>query len=419
MSDNPPVMVNDQRPEVEPTDDHTVPSRRRQWFGKPWTSAREINNWLARTLSILVRTTAIAAMFLGIVFIFQHVSDSNYSMEAMSVPKAFEEAGYTGQVVANRIFNQINSIIRNERLADVATEYKNANSEIDLNIEVVGIGVPMKSLTTMLGETLGINRRKAIKGNLSMDGDTLVFELNVDGDVEKFYAPFSGSVESSMAFIVASASDAILKYTNPYVLARRYLLRNSEGCFSLGKFILSRYADNPDVEPIGYFAMAGGYFTEGRTDLAEDVARAGVQKYPEDLNLQAALGTMLHRNKKYEEAIRQCKTIITMLNRHTPINRVSRSYLNLGYIMEDINKLDSAIYYASVVLEKDRQFVEARAFIGKMYYIKHDTAAALLHWTTAFDHGLTDSDFKRMIGNHSDILSDHHVVELMNKHSQK
>ena len=419
MSEDPSVMVNDQRSAVGRSEDHSTPSKRFHWCNKIRVSSRDINGWLGRTLSILLRTTVIASILISIAFILRHLTDSNYSMEGISVPKAFEDAGYTGQVVANRIFNQIHSIITNERLADVSTEYKNANSDIDLNVEVVGIGVPIKSVTTILGETLGIDRNKTIRGNLSIDGDTLVFELNVNGDVEKFYAPYAGSVETAMTIIVARASEAILKHSNPYVLARHYLLRDAEGCFMLGRFILNKFPDDADVEPIGYFAMAGGYFTTGQIDLAEQMARAGVEKYPEDLNLQAALGTMLHRNHKYEEAIRQCKKIIKMLNRHTPINRVSRSYLNLGYLMDEINKPDSAMYYTNIVLERDRQFVEARAFMGKMYFIKRDTAAALQHWAIAFDNGLSISDFRRMMSNAPYVLNDWHVLELMKKIGQK
>jgi tetratricopeptide (TPR) repeat protein len=415
MTEDPLITLED--PQAAVHSSKLKSSRIYKWWKKVRFSGKAVDNGLKTTLSILLRGIFIVLILLGLVFIFNELSDSNYSIEEMSVPQSFHERGYTGHVLANRIFNRINSIIKNERLADVAKEYSNANAIVDLNVEVVGIGVPIRSLTSILGETLGLNNRKTITGNLSVDGDTLILELTINGYAEKFHTAFTGSTEASMSSIVASASEAILKHSNPYVLARYYLMRDSEGCFALGRFILNKHQDNPDIEPIGYFAVAGGYLTQGEFATAEGVARLGVEKYPDDLNLQAALSTMLHRSKKYNEAIAQCKKIISMLDSNTPINRVARSYLNLAYIMEDLNKSDSAIFYANIVLNRDKDFVEARAFIGRQYYSRGDTTLALTHWATAFEKGMRVVDFTRMMTQKApQIINDPKVKDLMRQH---
>lgn len=415
MTEDPSIILEDPQTAVDSSKAKSL--RSSKWWKKVRFSRKAVNSSLKTTLSILLHSIFILLILLGSFFIFGELFDSNYSIEEMSVPQSFHERGYTGHVLANRIFNRINSIIQNERLADVAREYKNANAIVDLNVEVVGIGVPIRSLTSILGEALGIRNRKAIAGNLSEDGDTLVFEININGYVEKFHATFTESREASIASIVASASEAILKHSNPYVLARYYLMRDSKGCFALGRFILNNHQDNPDIEPIGYFAVAGGYLTAGDFAAAERVARSGVEKYPDDLNLQAALSTMLHRLRKYKEAIAQCKKIISMLDSNTPINRVARSYLNLAYIMDDLNKSDSALFYANIVLDRDKDFVEARAFIGKQFYARGDTTSALNHWETAFDKGMSVLDFTRMVTQKTPlILSDPKVKDLVRRH---
>lgn len=424
MDGDSPVITND--PQVIADDPSTNTNLEKEetltpktgWGKRLRFSPRRVDKTLSRVVSIVFRSILVAMMIIGIIFVIRQLSNSNYSMEQISVPRTFEEAGYTGHSVANRIFNRVNSVIKNERLADVAKEYENANAVLDLNVEVVGIGVPIRSLTMMLGETMGIDNRRPISGNLSVDGDTLVFELNIDGDVEKFYALFNSNIENSMAILVTHASEAILKHTNPYVLARYYLLRNADGCFKLGKYILNRHQDDPNVEPIGYFAMAGGHVTLRQFEVAEQIVRKGVEKYPTDLNLHAALSTILQRQRKYDEAIAQCKRVISMLDDDTPINRISRSYENLASIMEDLNKPDSAIYYAKIAVDRDPDFAEARAFIGIQYYAKQDTASAIQHWTSAFDKGLQVSDFERMMNNHAHIyiLEDPRVIDLIRRY---
>lgn len=371
---------------------------------------------LNATISVIFKSLLIILTAIGLIFIHRELSSTNYSIQHISVPASFEESGYTGPVIANRIFNRLNNIIQSERLADVATEYKNANSVVDLNVDLVGIGVPVRSFIRLLGESLGINNRKDIECDIVIDADTLICELRIIREVERHKVLLNGGIESAMGKLSNKAAESILKHTSPYVLARYYLLNDSEGSFDLGKYILNNHSGNPDIEPIGYFAMAGGFLTEGKFELAEKEARKGLEKYNQDLNLHAALGTMLLRQRKFDEALHQGKKIISLLKKNTPLNRVTRSYANLGYIMSDMGNYDSAIYYHDISLQVDKKFSEGYLSIGELYLLKRDTTKSLYYLEKGLDIGLNPKEVIGRLSDYQGYLNDSRLKELLKKY---
>jgi hypothetical protein len=378
----------------------------------------KINRKLSVIFSIFIRLSIFGFIILGCIFLKKELSDDNYSIHQFNVPQSFEVAGYTGSVVAGRIYWKLQDIVNNERLADVANEYKNTNSVVDLNVDVVGIGVPIRSFTMLVGESLGVNNRKEIKGDVVIDRDTAILFVNITGEVEKHRTSLNRGLEFATDQLVTKAAESILKRSNPYVLARYYLLRDSEGCYKLGKYILNTHKDNADVEPIGYFARAGGYLTDGKYELAEAIVREGLAKYPGDLNLNAALGTMLNRQKRFEESLVQSRKIISMLTESTPINRITRSYMNLAYLMRDLNKHDSAIYYIEKTLAVDSKFTEAYLQLSEHYLERNDTLRFLQSLESGLEFGLRDVDIIRVLGKYPGILTHRKVNELRGKYKE-
>ena len=334
----------------------------------------------------------VALIFFGFVFIWREISASNYSIRSVSVPAAFSDAGYTGQVLANRIFDRLNNIIERERLADVATEYKDANSAVDLNVEVVGIGVPIRSFVAFVSNVLGIHNQKTITMEFALNADTIMLEIRISGDVERHQAALKNNIEASLKKLEEKASESILKHSNPYVLARHYLGRDSKSSYELGRYLLSKYEGNPHVEPIAYFAWAGSFFTEGNSEAGEKKAREGLVKYPHDINLHAALGTFLRMGGKIDEAILEDRKIIAMLTSRTPLNRRTQTFLNLAYDFAAINKYDSTIIYAEKAFRIDKQNRETLILLAEMNFLKADTLSALKYLDGALSNGFPLSD---------------------------
>src|SRR5262245_7939342 len=67
---------------------------------------------ITATFSIMAKVFVIVLITIAAVFIARELSDSGYVITQINMPASFEEAGYTGPVVAKRISNQLNEIIR-------------------------------------------------------------------------------------------------------------------------------------------------------------------------------------------------------------------------------------------------------------------------------------------------------------------
>jgi len=134
------------------------------------------------TFSIMAKVFVIALISVAIIFIARELSSNGYVITQINVPASFEEAGYTGPVVAKRISNQLNEIIRVTRSTEIAQEYASAADEVDVSIDMVGLGVPVRSFIELIGNALGINRKKKISADITTAGNQLILVLNITGE---------------------------------------------------------------------------------------------------------------------------------------------------------------------------------------------------------------------------------------------
>jgi hypothetical protein len=75
---------------------------------------------ITATFSIMAKVFVIALISIAAIFIARELGSNGYVITQINVPASFEEAGYTGPVVAKRISNQLNEIIRITRAAEIA-----------------------------------------------------------------------------------------------------------------------------------------------------------------------------------------------------------------------------------------------------------------------------------------------------------
>jgi hypothetical protein len=126
------------------------------------------------TFSIMAKVFVIALIGIAAIFIARELGDDGYVITQINVPASFEEAGYTGPVVAKRISNQLNEIIRVTRSTEIAQEYASEADEVDVSIDMVGLGVPVRSAIELIGNALGINRKKKISADITTAGNQLI-----------------------------------------------------------------------------------------------------------------------------------------------------------------------------------------------------------------------------------------------------
>jgi len=93
-------------------------------------------------------------------FHFKELSDTSYSIQRINVPTSFEEAGFSGVVVAHLISDRLKEIVELLRKKGEAAEYINSTERIDVDVEMVGMGVPIRGIIALVGEAMGIRKGK-------------------------------------------------------------------------------------------------------------------------------------------------------------------------------------------------------------------------------------------------------------------
>lgn len=315
---------------------------------------RKIEILLNRAASIVIKGSVVFGLFILIVFAVGELANSKYTISEINVPASFSEAGYSHRVIGNRIIEVLFQIVNRQRFQEEALQYSNSFDESDVTVEVVGTGLPIRAFIDVVGSKFGLKRTKPIRLDIALDGDSVILFIKVgDHSADRFDIPFNGSMENTVGVISTRASETILKYSSPYLLARHYLFSDSEGCFRLGRYLLDHAKGNDKMERVGYFAKAGGFLTESQPMKAEKVILEGLEKYPHDINLNAAYGTILEKLDRPRAAVNQHRKVMAMVDSSTPLLRRTLCFNNLGTSYALLKEYDSSIYFFNKAIESD------------------------------------------------------------------
>jgi Tfp pilus assembly protein PilF len=351
---------------------------------------KSVNQFALRVLVFL-------AIVVGTLFVVLELSDDSYSIQKINVPARFSDAGYNNEVIAHRIAQKLTSILTAQRFTEEATQYSNAFDHRDVAVEVAGAGIPIRGVVDMLGTSLGLSRRKVITADVVEDGDTLIFTIKVGVNAaEKFTIMMNGSLEGAVEKIALRGSEMILKYSSPYLLARHYLYLDPEGNKKLASYLFDNFKADDKMQRVGYFALAGSYLTSRELVQAEETIVEGLSKYPSDINLNAAYGTILLDAGKHKEGLTQHKKVLSLIVPSTPLLRKTLCYNNVGTAYGLNGMFDSAMYFFEKAIVLDSQSPYAYINAGRAYLnLKGDTARAVEYTELSLQRGMHTEVLRR------------------------
>jgi len=170
--------------------------------------------------SMLIKVFVLVLIILMVCTIYAGLNDDKYVLEPLQVPKGLEEAGYTGTVIANHIQDKITDLKNSAQSSKSDSTQFEVNSNNDLNVQVMGLGVSSNSLVHQLRSLLG-KRSNVISGELIDIDNQLQLTLRLTGKPsEKIIEPYElGSKGEALEKIINSASESVLYYTDPYLLS--------------------------------------------------------------------------------------------------------------------------------------------------------------------------------------------------------
>ncbi|MCE2936948.1 MAG: tetratricopeptide repeat protein [Cyclobacteriaceae bacterium] len=329
--------------------------------------------------SIMAKLFVISVLIVAAVFVARELSDSSYYIQNIEVPEAFQQAGFSGNTIATRISRKLNEIIQRASTAESAISYASASAKSDVSVDLIGVGVPIRGIIELIGNAVGIYRKNKITGEITIEGNTMVLELEVIGEKpERFEAPLdsSGNWGVPLKTLVTDAAETILKYTNDDVLNAYYgnVFQNGEKLIRLSKFQLERYKGNREKEAFAYAAWAQGLLLQKRLDEALVKVEEGLKYSTEEHRLYHVWANILRGQKKFEESLAKRRLAFAKLKPTDSKKRRAVIMSGMASTMGALGHGDSAIYYLDKAIEIDPDFSTAY-YNQSLHYLrhKHDT----------------------------------------------
>lgn len=303
----------------------------------------KIDNSLMRIFQISWRLGVLLVVCVMLLFIYRGLKDENYAIKAFLVPKELSDAGFSGVVVANKLFDEIKTI--QEFVASQKEDLLNIQSEIkpDLKLDVMGFGLSVNSTIYYLKDLLGRENR-FISGEVTDLSGELALTLRLTGHPTQLVVVKyeEGKKREALDSLMHEGAKAMLGLLDPYRLAVYYYKKDDDN-LSLD-LIREIIKGKPEEAAWGYLAWGNLLKKQGENAKACDKYRKATEVRPKFLLAWANWAWVMLQSSKFEKAI-------PLFEKAASLNPENSSYYNgLAICYRKLENHEKAnAYYAKAV----------------------------------------------------------------------
>jgi tetratricopeptide (TPR) repeat protein len=338
--------------------------------------------FLRRALhQLTLKRIALSIFILPLLFyMYREVTHDALIIDSFSVPKQFEETGFTPEVVANRIGNalrQIEAEAQTQMKKDNLASLHDEGSTPD--VEIPGTKLGLKTLVEIARDVFAIYPK-----HVSGDIVVLTAESPSAGPRATVTVYLTQGRDRSRAMsLIANPNDIdsmakqtaemILAQVNPYILAvHRYDHGEVDKAAELIQQVL---ADGS----LDHTKVAAAFNLQGNLLRDQKQYDEAIVKYEKAVELNPKFapphnnwGVMLYNQKKYEEAVAKYQKAIEL----DP--KFAAAYYNWGILLQDQKKYEEAIAKYRKAIELDPKYEDSYYSWGNVLYErkKYDEAIA-------------------------------------------
>ena len=353
---------------------------------------RDADKVVKAVFSITVKGVLLFLTVTVFIFFIQELRDDRYVIQEINVPESFTQSGYSGPVIAKRISFKLSEIIEQTRQLEITSGYSTSASDVDLSVELVGVGVPIRGIIDLIGQAIGIDRKNRIQADVFMNGDKVTMLLKVSGQPPEVYSvPMDPNLETPVLALIAQSAERILKYTDDRTLQIYYstYLIDGEKSIALAEYRLQKYQGDRKMEALVMADLGFGYMRLDKFEKAREKIREGLAIDSTVGRLYANLGTTYLMQNRFEEAQQQYKKAFAILDPSVEKMDLLKVNMNMGNIFSYRRQLDSASYYFGKVLAIDPRSTYALYNLGIAHFkAKKDTVRMLEYFDKALGFGL-------------------------------
>ena len=268
-----------------------------------------LNIWQQRMGVLLRIATAIvglaAAAFISYI-VWDAAHDEGLVIEAFSVPPDLAQKGFTGQVVATQMLDDLFTLQSQSNSVRALSTYSN-NWGNDLKVEIPETGISLGEFNRYLHQLLG--HQTHITGEVvhTADGLAITARAGVDGG-ERFAGP-----EANLDALVEQAAQAVYRRTQPY---RYGVYLNTLGRMADAQaFFAENAASGPAVERAwADIGLNNTYLSGGRYLDVDQAVRAAIRFEPDFAFGWTKVYAAADFLGQFETALAGARTALRLLN---------------------------------------------------------------------------------------------------------
>jgi tetratricopeptide (TPR) repeat protein len=375
---------------------------------------KAIITFLERTFKFIALSVPVSILVFVLVYFYPRVSRDVLIIDSFSVPKQFEEAGFTPDVVANQIFNTMQEINADAHAQIEKDEVTWARDEGSIpDVEVPGTKLGIKTFLEMARAIPGAHKARHVigdivalqTGGLSVGSQiTVTIYFKDDQGSHIRFVPKANDIDS----LTREIAEKIWEQIKPFVLASyQYEHHNPEEALKLARRII---ADEPpdNSQVAAAYALIGKILSEQRSydeafaNLNKSIELNSKSPFPYIVwgnalasqgNEHAHQGDKRAAETKYDGAIEQYKKA-NEINPKSPV-----PYDNWGNTLRYWSKMlrdmkdqgaekkqeSAAAAMYQEAIKKDRKFVQAYNNWGLLFSLQNNYPEAIEKYQRAND----------------------------------
>ena len=275
---------------------------------------KKLSESFEHLVGFILRLGTLSLILFFVVFFFRLFEDHGYVLDQFSVPKALNESGYSGQVVALRIHDEV------VLLKELAGSIKDDSLELqgiqeDLNLDVLGVGLSLRSLSYQVRAIMG-RENKTIRGDVTRVGDRYEMKLRMSGYEPATLQVFVENEDEAEALdrLFRRAGEQVIRNTDPYRLA---LICNNEERYEEGiDIVREMIRERPEEAHWAYLAWGSIMENLGDNARAVEHFRKATELRPEFSLGWLRLSYALDELEQDEDAISAMRRVVVLEPEH-------------------------------------------------------------------------------------------------------
>jgi tetratricopeptide (TPR) repeat protein len=287
---------------------------------------------------LAVDLAGIAGVVVLVAFVWREATRETVHIDPIGVPPSLAEDGFTGEVLAQRLMDQIINIQIKANTTMHKRQVGLAFRQADF--VVPGVGFSVGTAAGFVGEMLG-TRRTRVRGEVTRQGDLYVLTLRVDG--REAIAQLEPVAREHLDQALKSGAEKIVRVAEPYVLASYY--------YDIDRSLAMAEADQiiedtrSSVEALARSHNLRGLIFADRkqAEQAIECYRTAIETDPEFAIAYTNLALALEDTRQFDEALAVHRAAVRIEQSPITYNDLARLLAALGSFEEAIGYYRKAI----------------------------------------------------------------------------